>query len=192
MIIERPISFYDSNLVLSDQQLFKLFPWVNSLDVDLDEFKLYLLNNNLSMWYSLSESFRLMNDYSKLKNIKYDFVIRSRFDVFARRIPANFEFENDNQNYVIIQDMKLPKGMINDWFALGDFEGMKNYCSVFDNFADTYGEVLKKYQYWCNEFGLLQVLERHDTAHYFQDFQLEWSKVALTRPHSYLSFFARK
>lgn len=83
------------------------------------------LNNTLSMFYSIYKSFQLIED-------KYDYIIRTRFDI--------------NYSYF---DLSLPEKGINipewntdhrvkhrgfyDVFALGDYFSMKMYSEVFSN-----------------------------------------------------------
>jgi hypothetical protein len=176
MIVEAPISFYNPNLRMSDHQVLKPFPWARETGSDLNEFKLYLLNNNMSMWYSLSESFRLMSKYASQNNIHYKYIIRSRFDVFPKKQP---KFEDIGiSNYIIVEKKNLPNGMINDWFAIGDLKGMECYCNIFYKFDELYKMVIDKYNYWSNELGLRFSLENNSTQILFEDYELEWSKIS--------------
>jgi hypothetical protein len=175
IIVERPKSFKDRDLLLTKDLILNTHPWADRYSNEFPKFTQYLLANNLSMWYSINKCFRLMEDYSLKNNIPYKLVMRMRFDVFPKKIPKIFE--SSQNNWVMIQNMDLPKGMINDWFAVGDYQGMKNYCSVFDNINDLFYRVISSHKSWCNEHALYEMLKVRNTSVNFTDFELKWDKL---------------
>jgi hypothetical protein len=66
---------------------------------------------------------------------------------------------------------------VNDWFAVGDYQGMKNYCSVFDNINDLFYRVISSHKSWCNEHALYEMLKVRNTSVNFADFELKWDKL---------------
>lgn len=86
----------------------------------------------ISMFYSIYQSNSLKRKYEILNNIKFDKVIRIRFD-------SNFENKNlDLKN--ISSDLLIPSGNdwcggINDQFAIGSSESMDIYCDLYNCFS---------------------------------------------------------
>ena len=86
-----------------------------------------------SMWYKIQDCLNLMVDYENKFSIKYDYIIKCRFDLkFHNSLPLP---KNDS-------DIIIPPGYdwrdgINDLFAFGSRESMIYYCSMF-NFLEKY------------------------------------------------------
>jgi len=76
----------------------------------------------LSMWYSVRESFDLINE-------DYDVYIRARTDLLYKK-PIDLSITDSIQ----IDDFEN-KEQLCDWFAIGAKEEFKKYCSVY-NFID--------------------------------------------------------
>ena len=86
----------------------------------------------ISMFYSIYQSNYLKRKYETLNKLKFDKVIRIRFD-------SNFENKNlDLKN--ILGDLCIPHGNdwcggINDQFAIGSSESMDIYCDLYNSFS---------------------------------------------------------
>lgn len=86
----------------------------------------------VSMFYSIYQSNSLKRKYEILNNMKFDKVVRIRFD-------SNFENKNlDLKN--ISSDLLIPSGNdwcggINDQFAIGSSESMDIYCDLYNSFS---------------------------------------------------------
>uniref|UniRef100_A0A6C0JSU7 DUF7796 domain-containing protein n=1 Tax=viral metagenome TaxID=1070528 RepID=A0A6C0JSU7_9ZZZZ len=84
----------------------------------------------LYLHYHKLRAFNLMTTYAKEKNIKYDFIIHLRADVFYESplaVHGNFD---DNTLYIPSQN---DNAGLNDQFALGNYKSMKYYCSLFNH-----------------------------------------------------------
>lgn len=100
--------------------------------------------NTLMMWYSIQESNNLRKEYEFENNIKYNCIIRCRFDLFFEKFEIN-KIENNkiylppNQNIDnpftvdMLKQLQIdgPKYMPNDQLSYGDSSTMDYYCSVY-------------------------------------------------------------
>jgi len=85
----------------------------------------------LSMFYALTESFRLKNIYEKTNNFKYDNVIRMRYDSNIINWQSNY-LEIKNTIFIPIGGDNAKDG-INDQFSFGDNETMNKVGYIFNN-----------------------------------------------------------
>jgi len=84
-----------------------------------------------NMWYKNKYAFELLNDYCNINNIKYDCVIKFRPDCniynniysYLEKIKLNTVYTNH-----------VDRNWVGDVFAFGDFNSMKNYFFLFNQF----------------------------------------------------------
>jgi hypothetical protein len=101
--------------------------------------------NTLMMWYSIYQSNNLKKEYEKEFGIKYDCVIRCRFDLYFEKfeiteLKSNTIYlpPNENIDNPFTTEMKEmlkimgPRYMPNDQFAYGNSESMDYYSSVHE------------------------------------------------------------
>lgn len=82
-----------------------------------------------SMFYSIYKSNDLKIKHEILNNKKYDFVIRSRFDLALNK---NIDFEGLRRGVVYVsKDTDGPNPLLNDQFAIADTDTMNVYSSTF-------------------------------------------------------------
>jgi len=86
----------------------------------------------ISMFYSIYKSNYLKRKYELSNNMKFDKVVRIRFD-------SNFENKNLDLK-TIVGDLSIPSGNdwcggINDQFAIGSSESMDVYCDLYNCFS---------------------------------------------------------
>lgn len=96
------------------------------------------------MWYIINDTFEQLEIYQKQHNIKYDVVIRLRTDLIYDT-PIDLGDINDiimdNGDGVVIMPKWRGKywdtchGIV-DYFAFGDYTGMKKYMTTFTNIKD--------------------------------------------------------
>ena len=110
------------------------------------------------MWYGISKANKLKSDYEVANGFKYDFVIRSRFDL---EYTQPLELKNFN-------DITIPigwdhRGGYNDTFAYGSSEAMDYYASLFNNLqsyliegALLHPESILKYHLDKGPYGILR------------------------------------
>ena len=112
--------------------------------------------NTYSMFYSIHQSNKLKTEYEIKNNFKYNWVIRSRFDV---KLNAKIEFNNYDRNI-----MNVPNGCFDpangyvDCFAFSNSSNMDIYSNVY-NYMDEYlnNPNLKL----CGEYILKQHLDNN-------------------------------
>ena len=93
------------------------------------------LDSQMSMWLSLKRAWDLMEE----SGIKYDLVIKTRYDLlFTHRVANNCPLVEDVTQYDpnVVHHFEYPPhwemaDQINDTFAVGGYDVMKTYCSVF-------------------------------------------------------------
>lgn len=82
-----------------------------------------------SMWYKIWHSLSLMLLYEKESGTKYDYIIKSRFDLkFLNPLPLPKGCSD-----ILIPPGYDWRGGTNDLFAFGTRESMIYYCSLFDS-----------------------------------------------------------
>ena len=100
--------------------------------------------NTLMMWYSIDKSNELRKEYEFENNIKYDIIIRCRFDLFFENFVINdvnnntiYLPPNENINNPFTSEMRRmlkdvgPTYMPNDQLAYGSSDSMDWYCKLY-------------------------------------------------------------
>ena len=115
-------------------------------------------NSLVRMLYGINKANRLKSDYEVANGFKYDFVIRTRFDL---EYSQPLELKNFN-------DITIPigwdhRGGYNDTFAYGSSEAMDYYASLINNLqtylnegALLHPESLLKYHLDKGPYGILR------------------------------------
>ena len=93
-----------------------------------------------SMWYSISESIRLKEDFATKNSFIYDYVALSRFDVAPTQ---PIKFENYDPNVLNSHSENKPRGEISDWFMFAKNDIM-NIVSCLYNCLDFHMKNLSK------------------------------------------------
>ena len=100
---------------------------------------LYTYNTNKSPIIYLQQLYKnkKVNDlrikYEKENNIKYDIIVRIRFDM----LPIHEIIINNTKNKIVISNCKVDKSnAINDMFAYWNNENINKYYSMYDNFKE--------------------------------------------------------
>ncbi len=128
---------------------------VNIKDYNLNFLEFYnniedLLNRNInvkdeynnlifrthSRWYSQSVSLRLMNSFSKINKIKYDFVIQARFDLFLNK-KLDLSKLNINMLHLVNAQHLQKQNQLYDIFFVSNQKTSLLFSDIFKN--------LKKY-----------------------------------------------
>jgi len=87
-----------------------------------------IIANIFYMYYKVWRCFDLMKNYESLNDIKYDCVIRMRFDLQFDEFPLFQEFTQDT---VYVPSGSDHRGGLNDLMAIGDNASMERYCLLF-------------------------------------------------------------
>lgn len=88
------------------------------------------IQNTLSMFYSMSMANKLKNNFSSMHNIKFDWVLRMRTDLFFID-DLNLSSLHNSNLYVNNQYIHMDYA-INDLFSFSSDENMNIYFSTFD------------------------------------------------------------
>jgi len=84
-----------------------------------------------SMFFSIYRANDMCVRYKTLNNIKYDYVIRSRFDIALNKV---IDFASLKPGVIYTsKDTEDPNPLLNDQFAIADPETMNLYSSTFLN-----------------------------------------------------------
>jgi len=89
---------------------------------------------HFSMFYSIKESLRLLNEYEQKNNIKYDSIIRTRFDV-SLESKLNIELFNLSEGMYSPNVCGNP-AVISDWLNFSVADNIKLYGNIYDNIVN--------------------------------------------------------
>jgi len=90
-------------------------------------------SNTISMFTSIKRCNDIKKDYENSHNIKYDIVVRSRFDLIFNN-PMIISDVYPNTLYV--KHRPGGCGGLNDWFAYGDYNVMDLYGNIISSIDD--------------------------------------------------------
>ena len=135
-----------------------------------------------SMFYSIYKANDLRIRHQMLKGVKYDFVIRSRFDLALNTV---IDFSSLQKGIVYIsKDTDGPNPLLNDQFAIADPDTMNIYASTFlylrklyDSGVSLCGHEMLQEQLTRNSIPV----ERIDIDHPFVDGKFNIGRHSLIR-----------
>jgi len=132
-----------------------------------------------SMFYSIYKANDLRIRHQVLNDVKYDFVIRSRFDLALNKV---IDFSSLEKGKVYIsKDTDGPNPLLNDQFAIADPDTMNVYASTFLNLrrlgVPLCGHEMLHEQLTRNSIPV----ERIDIDHPFTDGKFNIGKHSLVR-----------
>jgi hypothetical protein len=132
-----------------------------------------------SMFYSIYKANDLRIRHQVLNDVKYDFVIRSRFDLALNKV-IDFSSLEKGKIYVS-KDTDGPNPLLNDQFAIADPDTMNVYASTFLNLrrldVPLCGHEMLQEQLTRNSIPV----ERIDINHPFTDGKFNIGKHSLVR-----------
>lgn len=85
------------------------------------------------MFYSIKKSFDALEEYASNNGIKYDAVVRTRFDAAPLSPIVMNSDENGLNMCFYYADVCRNKSVMSDWFFYSSFENMKEMCSVYND-----------------------------------------------------------
>ena len=148
-LINKTLNLYNPQKYKVESQLsFPILPW------DERHMHGFHSQNAYSMFYSIYQSNKLKTEYEIENNFKYDWVIRSRFDV---KLNTKIEFNNYDKNI-----MNVPNGCFDpsngyvDCFAFSNSSNMDIYSDVYNNMDEYLNNPNIKL---CGEYILKQHLD---------------------------------
>jgi hypothetical protein len=135
-IIENQIDFSGHSLEEYSLKHLETYKKIFATEENIHSFlsERYIFNSH-SRWYSTSKSLEIMNDYSKDKNLHYDWVFQTRMDLFFReRLP--FEKLNNNYFYTSPRFEMDSDLAINDVWFLSNQKNAELFSKIYDNIFD--------------------------------------------------------
>ena len=134
------------------------------------------------MFYSLYRANDFRIRHQTLNDVKYDYVIRSRFDLALNKA---IDFNTLEKGIVYIsKDTDGPNPLLNDQFAIADPDTMNVYASTFLNLRRLYnsGISLCGHEMLREQLVLNNVpVERIDIDHPFTDGKFNIGKHSIIR-----------
>lgn len=131
------------------------------------------------MFYSIYRANDLRIRHQTLNDVKYDYVIRSRFDLALNKV-IDFSSLEKGKVYVS-KDTDGPNPLLNDQFAIADPDTMNVYASTFLNLrrlgVPFCGHEMLQEQLTSNSIPV----ERIDIDHPFMDGKFNIGKHSLVR-----------
>lgn len=135
-----------------------------------------------SMFYSIYKANDLRIRHQIAKNIKYDFIVRSRFDLALNKV---IDFDSLEKGKVYIsKDTDAPNALLNDQFAIADSDTMNVYASTFLNLRRLYDSGVRLCGHEMLHEHLLKnnvQVERIDINHPFVDGKFNIGNHSLVR-----------
>jgi hypothetical protein len=155
-LINKTLKLYSpQKYIVEPQKEFPILPWASN------HMPAFYSKNAYSMFYSIYQSNKLKIEYEIKNNFKYDWVIRSRFDV---KINSRIDFTALNSNVINTPDGCFdPTNGYVDCFALSNSHNMNIYSDVY-NQLDKYlmdpnlrlcGEYILRKHIDCNNIPVI-------------------------------------
>jgi hypothetical protein len=151
----------EDNLYAKALELYKPANWSlePQLDVDLSKYtrtpppspNWKVKDGRMSTYaqlYAIKECVRTKNEYEKYFDMKFDWVIRSRFD-FAINARIPFDTLNSNNLYIPNCRMTPNRDFGNDQFAFSSSENMDKYADAYNHIDEFYNSGV---QYMMEDF----------------------------------------
>jgi hypothetical protein len=91
-------------------------------------------NNVYSMFYSIYKSIQLKTEYEMLHNLKYDVVVRTRFDL---SLPEPLLFDTYDLNTIVVPQSNNTS-VVYDIFGFSNSNNMNCYGNTFINIEDVW------------------------------------------------------
>jgi hypothetical protein len=147
-LFEKPKNWTNNNMIVSEENIKKCYDYGLKDLNGIDFFGKHIVNACHSQWYSNMMANLLKEQYAIENGIKYDYVVKLRYDV-SPSVGINFEDLNDKLFYY--QNLNQPLNMTSDWFALGSNETMNIWSNLYFQIEKLYREVMSEEGIWCNE-----------------------------------------
>lgn len=93
----------------------------------------FIKQNTKSALYSRFESNKLKTEYEKNNNMKYDLVIKCRFDMLFK---SDLKIQEIEENTVYLLNRPGGCGGYADWVVYGNSQIMDSYMNVYEEYKD--------------------------------------------------------
>jgi hypothetical protein len=126
--IEKPHDFKKPSFQVPENRIKNIQKMNHHKNWTDDQCKQHFIKQMTSMYYSIYKCNELKEVYSNEQGIKYDYVIRSRFDFcpFSPLICSQLD-----PSYLHYVELAQPDHIISDWFNVGSNSIMNVYASMY-------------------------------------------------------------
>jgi len=149
-IFEKPKYWENNKIKVSVENIKRCFDYGLQDPEGINKFEKYIVNICHSQWYSNSRVNFLKEEYSINNNIKYDCVIKLRYDV-SPSIKLQLNNKLLGENILYYQNLNQPLNMVSDWLAMGSNSVMNVWSSMYFYIEPLYYQVIQEENIWCNE-----------------------------------------
>lgn len=141
--IEKPISFKNPSIQLPESYISRTKGSIHK-ECSLQEVKDHAIHSTYSMFYSIYKCNEIKEKYAYANNLKYDVVIRLRYDLCVTEHLVCEKYPT--MECIYYADLKQPDQLISDWINMGSTSIMNIYASIFLHI-----EYLSVYTYFKKE-----------------------------------------
>jgi hypothetical protein len=149
-IFEKPKHWSNPNIKVSEDNIKRFFDYGLKDPGGTETFGRYIVDICHSQWYSNSRVNFLKEQYSIENEIKYDCVIKLRYDV-SPNVKINFNNVQFDDSVLYYQQLNQPLNMVSDWFTMGSNKVMNVWSSLYYFIEPLCNQVISKENAWCNE-----------------------------------------
>jgi hypothetical protein len=125
-------------------------------ECDRDRYRLKMIKASLGMYKGIWAANHIKEEYRLTNNVKYDYVIRCRYDVIPCR-PIKYDSMSDG--HILYEELNQPDGMVSDLINIGSNGVMNAYSSIFHNWETLVNMSMRKRNVWCNELLISEMME---------------------------------
>jgi len=130
ILVEKPKNFQNKDFKIPPARLERLKIMNHKVVWTHEECINYIIKQQYSMFYSIYKCNELKEIYALENNIRYDYVIRIRYDLLPRN-KIQCSLLNPNMLYYV--NLQQPDNLISDWINIGSNAIMNTYSSLFLN-----------------------------------------------------------
>lgn len=160
-IFDVPKYWFNNNMYCTEENIKQCFSYGLNDPKGIDYFSRHIVNSSHSQWYSNFKVNTLCEEYCIENNIKYDVIIKLRYDVSPTK-HIDLDSITINTNTIYYQDLNQPLDMVSDWFAMGTQPTMSKWCLLYFFIEDMFYKSMKKHQIWCNELLVKEYLQHQN------------------------------
>jgi hypothetical protein len=172
-IFDKPKAWSNPNIPYWHETIELCWPYAFDDPEGLQKFWEYTVNRHYSMWYSIMKCNFLKEEYAIDKQIKYDAVIKLRFDV-SPNIDLNLTKLNYKSDILYYQNLNQPCNMISDWFAMGSNSVMNVWSNTYYYIEFLYWQLRNANERWCNEMMARNHLQNNNIKTEAIDLQIKF------------------
>lgn len=154
IIVQDPIKFISD--IDWGTSMDKYYSGYKESGYSKNEFRDIKISNMYSFLYSNMKSILLKKEHELKTGIKYDVVVRFRFDNIVKN---PILFSNYDMGFLHYQEMGQPDRMVSDWINFSNSENMDTFSSIYNNFENLAKVCLQKYGAYSPESLIREICD---------------------------------